>query len=216
MNVIPQDSPEWATARLGCATASRIADLTARTKTGWGASRANYMAELIAERLTGEPSPSYISPAMQWGTNHEEDAIAAYELRTDCDALPGGFVLHPTIGHAGASPDRFVGDDGLLETKCPLTATHIDTLLTKTVDGKYVKQMQWQMACTGRRWCDFISFDPRMPERMSLFIKRIKRDDDMIRDLEKEVIDFLKELDAKVNSLRALYDGTPANLLAAG
>src|SRR5690606_6597640 len=143
-------------ARLGRVTASRIADVTAATRNGWGASRANYKAELVAERLTGQPAQRFISGAMQHGIDTEPDAILAYEFFTDQTVEPVGFVDHPTIAMSGASPDGLIGDDGLVEVKCPNTATHLDTLLGGAIPDKYLKQMQWQMACTGRQWCDFV------------------------------------------------------------
>lgn len=210
MNEIIQGSPEWFSVRLGRVTASRVADVVAKTKTGWGASRANYMAELIAERLTGEANPSFSSAAMQWGSISEPMARAAYEFRTDATVETIGFVAHPSILMSGASPDGLVGSDGLVEIKCPNTATHIDTLMGDTIDGKYQTQMQWQMACTGRQWCDFVSFDPRMPESMRLFIQRVKRDDVRIAELENSVCDFLVEVDSKVQNLRRQYEMSEA------
>lgn len=206
MNEIVQGSPEWFAIRLGKATASRIADATARTKTGWGASRANYMAELIAERLTGVPAASFTNAAMQWGTDQEPEARSNYEFMTDSEVVPIGFVVHPSIAMAGASPDGLVGDMGLVEFKCPNTATHLDTLLGDSMDGKYIKQVQWQMACTGRQWCDFVSYDPRLPASMRLFIQRVPRDNAMIATLEKDVREFLAELDAKLAALRERYE----------
>lgn len=206
MSEIVQGSPEWFAARLGRVTASRVADVIAKTKTGWGASRANYMAELVAERLTGERAPSFSNAAMQWGTDQEPNARAAYELRFDVDVAQVGFVSHPALEMAGASPDGLVGDVGLVEFKCPNTATHIDTLLGEPIASKYVAQMQWQMACTGRQWCDFVSFDPRLPESMTLFVQRIHRDAKFIGDLERSIAEFLGEVDAKVSELRARYE----------
>lgn len=207
MDQIIQGTPEWLAARVGKVTASRVADVTARTKTGWGASRANYMAELVAERLTGAHAERFTNAAMQWGTDKEPDARAAYVFMRDLDVIEVGFVDHPTIEQSGASPDGLVGADGLVEIKCPNTATHIETLLSQSVPEKYVTQMQWQMACTGRAWCDFVSFDPRMPEgRLRMFVQRVERDDSLIATLEGDVASFLAELDAKVASLRALYD----------
>lgn len=211
MNEIIQGSPEWFAVRLGKVTASRIADLTARTKTGYSTSRANYMADLIAERLTGVPAESYKSPAMQWGTDNEADARSNYEFMTDAEVVPVAFVDHPTIPMAGASPDGFVGDAGLVEFKCPLTATHIETLRGGSIDGKYIKQVQWQMACRPERlWCDWVSFDPRLPASMRLFIQRVPRDNAMIAALEKEVIEFLAELAITLADLRARYEAKAA------
>jgi len=199
-----QGSPEWLQARCGLVTASRVADLVAKTKTGYGASRANYMAELIAERLTGVPAPSYTNAAMEWGTLNEQGARAAYEFFTDASVVEVGFVKHPAIQMAGASPDGLVGEDGLLEIKAPNTATHIDTLLGGNVPAKYQTQMLWQMACTGRAWCDFVSYDPRLPANMRVFVKRLDRDDAEIERLETEVRAFIQELDDKLAALAAL------------
>lgn len=195
----------WLKARLGRATASRVADIIAKTKTGWGASRANYAAQLVAERLTGEAQESYTNAAMKLGTEMEPEARAAYEFRTNEDVAQVGFVNHPRILMSGASPDGLVAADGLLEIKCPNTATHIDTLLGQSVPGKYVTQMQWQMACTGRQWTDFVSYDPRMPESMRFFVRRLARDNAAIANLEKLVCDFLAEVESTVIELRAVY-----------
>jgi putative phage-type endonuclease len=206
MTDIIQGSPEWFAARSGKVTASRIADVVAKTKSGDAASRAKYMGQLIAERLTGEVAPSFVTAEMQWGTDQEPNARAAYEFRTDAAVEVVGFVDHPTIANSGASPDGYVGADGLIEIKCPNTSTHIDMLLGRAVPSKYVNQMQWQMACTGRKWCDFVSFDPRMPETMSLFVFRVHRDDKAIADLEAEISGFLAEVDRKVGELKAQYE----------
>jgi len=205
MTEIVQGSPEWHALRIGKVTASRVSDVIAKTKTGWGASRANYMAELIAERLTGEPAEKFTNAAMAWGTEKEPDARAAYEFFRDAQVSEIAFVDHPVIGMTGASPDGLVGDHGLVEIKCPNTATHLDTLLTQAIPSKYVTQMLWQMACTGRQWCDFVSYDPRLPETMSLFVKRVDRDDREIADLEAKVAEFLGELDRKLAQLNAIY-----------
>jgi hypothetical protein len=192
-------------ARLGNLTASRMADATAKTKTGWGASRANLMAQLVCERLTGVPMESYSNTAMQWGVEHEAEAIAAYEWAFDVTVSPIGYRPHPVIGHSGATPDGAVdGTRGLIEVKCPQSATHIETLLTKTIDGKYIKQIQWQLACTGSEWVDFSTFDPRMPEPLQLWTFRVVRDDKMIAELEKDARQFLAELDEKVDALRKI------------
>lgn len=199
---IIQGSAEWHAARLGKATASRISDIIAKTKSGWGASRKNYLAELVAERLTGVPAEGFQNAAMKWGTDTEPQARAAYEFFTDNAVVEVGFVDHPSIPMSGASPDGLVGDTGLVEIKCPTTATHIDTLLNKAIPDKYMVQMQWQMACTGRAWCDWVSFDPRMPEDLRLFVRRIEADTDRIRELEMAVTTFLTELDNTVEALR--------------
>ena len=197
-----QRTDEWFSARCGKATGSRIADAVARTKSGWGASRANYMAQLIAERLTGKVADSYTSGAMQWGIETEPQAIEAYEALTLSVVEPVGFVDHHCIDMAGASPDGLVGDDGLVEIKCPNTATHIDALLGCAIPAKYLTQMQWQMACTKRHWCDYVSFDPRMPPNLQIRIERVERDNHRIAELEQMVIGFLDEVASKVEALR--------------
>ena len=199
-----QHSEEWHAARLGKATASRISDIVARTQSGWGAGRKNYEAELIAERLTGEAAEHFHNATMQRGSDTEEQARAAYEFETDAEMVQVGFVDHPTIKMSGASPDRLVGDDGMIEVKCPHTATHLSTLLGAPIPKKYMIQMQWQMACTGRAWCDFVSFDPRLPAKHQLFVKRVERDAEMIADLQREVRVFLTGVEAKIAKLEEL------------
>ena len=199
-----QRSEEWFKARLGKVTASRVADVIAKTKTGYSASRENYMAQLVVERMTNTQAESFTNAAMQWGTDQEPFARAAYEVQQNVLVDETGLVDHPTIEMAGASPDGLVGEDGLVEIKCPNTATHIDTLLTQTVPGKYITQMQFQMACTGRQWCDFVSFDPRMPAKAQLFVKRVQRDDGFIKEMEQEITKFLAEVTAKVEQLNKL------------
>ena len=205
--MMEQRTDEWFAARLGRVTASRVADVIAKTKTGYSTSRANYMAELICERLTGVRGGFYQNAAMLWGTSTEPQARAAYETRSGCLVEEVGFVPHSSITMTGASPDGLVDEDGLVEIKCPITATHLDTLLTETVPGRYITQMQWQMACTGREWCDFISFDPRLPENMQLFIKRVVRDKEMIDTLEMEVFNFIEEMETKLDKLTEKYSG---------
>lgn len=204
--MIEQGTPEWHAQRLGRVTASRVADVIARTKTGWGASRANYMAELLVERLTGKATEGYTNAAMQWGIDQEPAARETYEFLHSCSVEQAAFVEHPNIGMTGASPDGYVGADGLVEFKCPNSATHSETLLGGTIPQKYVVQIQWQMACTGRKWCDWVSFDPRFPASMRMFVQRIARNDKMISELEGDVIAFLVELNDKESALRTKYE----------
>ena len=199
-----QGSPEWHQARLGKVTASRISDVAAKIKTGWGASRAKYMGELIAESLTHEPTPSFVNAAMQHGTDTEPQAAAAYSFYTDAELELVGFVDHPKIDQAGCSPARLIGKDGLVEINCPQTSTHIDTLLSGSIPKKYIDQMQWQLACTKRKWCDFVSFDPRMPPETQLFIQRVERDKERITELEGMVVEFLTEMNEKIDRLTKL------------
>lgn len=203
--MIAQGSPEWHAMRCGKVTASRIADMMAKTKTGWGASRANYKAQLVAERLTGIVADGYSNAAMEWGKATEAEAVDAYAFLTGVEVQPIDFVPHPVISMSGASPDRLVGEFGLAEIKCPNTATHIETLLGGTVPGKYALQMQWQMACTDRLWCDFVSYDPRMPSDMRLFVKRLERDAVKIDEITDAVTTFLAEIDETVATLTSLY-----------
>jgi putative phage-type endonuclease len=205
-----QGTPEWSTARAGRVTASRIADLMAKTKTGWGAGRANYMAELVAERLTGTVAEGFTNAAMKHGTETEPQARAAYQFFADAEVAEVGFVLHPTFDDSGCSPDGLVGTDGMVEIKCPNTATHIETLLGASIPDKYIKQMQWQMKCCERSWCDFVSFDPRMPTRMQLFVQRVTRDDVMLADMERHVVEFLAEVLAKEGALKIRYGAKAA------
>lgn len=200
-----QNSAEWLAARCGSLGASSIADMVAKTRTGWGASRFNLAARIVCERLTGTPQESYTNAAMQWGHDTEPQARAMYEFMRDVAVQQVGLVLHPSISKSHASPDGLVGDDGLIEIKCPNTATHIETLLSEDVEGKYVKQMQWQMACCGRAWCDFVSFDPRLPAEMQMFVQRVRRDDEFIAELEREARLFLAEIDKTIATLSDKY-----------
>lgn len=211
MEEIVQGTAEWHALRLGKVTASRVADVIAKTKTGPSASRAKYAGELIAERLTGTPAERFTNAAMAWGTEQEPAARKTYEFYRDTDVEQVAFVLHPTIGDSGASPDGLVDVDGLVEIKCPETHTHIETLLGQAVPAKYVTQMQWQMACTGRAWCDFVSYDPRLPEPMRFFCKRVMREDALIAELEREVVVFLNEVRGTVAQLQRIYDPQPAD-----
>ena len=199
-----QRTEEWHLLRVGKVTASRVADIIAKTKTGYSTSRENYLAQLVCERMTGKPAESYSNSAMQWGTDQEPFARAAYEAAKDVLVDELGFATHPTISMAGASPDGLVGEFGLVEIKCPNTATHIQTLLDQKVPEKYNVQMQWQMACTGRQWCDFASFDPRMEEGLQLFIKRVEYHPLYVAELEKEVINFLMDVEDKIQKLNKL------------
>lgn len=205
-SVIEQGSPEWHQLRAGKATASRIADILRKGRNGSvSASRERYLGELVAERLTGVVQQGFKSADMEWGNATEEDARNAYAFFHSATLHPVAFVDHPTLAMSGASPDRLVGDDGLLEIKCPATHTHIATLRGEKIDADYQTQMQWQMACTGRAWCDFASYDPRMPQEMRLHVRRVSRDEIRIAELSKEVRAFLSEVDATVAELTKLY-----------
>lgn len=200
-----QRTAEWFASRAGKVTASRVADVMARTQKGWGASRDNYRAQLIAERLSGVCEQGFSNAAMQWGVEQEAAARECYCFTAGVSVCEVGFIEHPTIAWAGASPDGLVGDDGLVEIKAPNTATHIATLTDAPIADKYVKQMQFQMACTGRAWCDFVSYDPRLPVEMQLHVARVMRDDAEIAEMEAAIVEFLGEVEATVASLTERY-----------
>ena len=202
MSEIIQGSPEWLEQRRGWVTASRLVDVMAKGK---GITRSNYMAELVVQRLTGVFPESYTSPDMQWGIDNEAGAAAAYAFLTDREVTEVGFVPHPTIAKTGASPDRRVDDDGLIEIKCPKTNTHIQTLLGGKIDRRYILQMQWQMECDQRQWCDVVSFDPRLPPEMQLHVQRVERDETLIAEITTEVVQFLADLDTLIEQLREQY-----------
>ncbi len=200
-----QRSDDWFANRAGKVTASAIYKVMAKTKTGYGADRANYHAQLVAERLTGRSADSFSNAAMQWGVDTEAAARLAYAELIGEGIPEIGFVDHPVIAMSGASPDGLVGFDGLVEIKCPNTATHIATLTGSNIDRKYLLQMQWQMACTERQWCDFASFDPRLPPEMQLHVRRVERDDALLAEIEGEVLPFLAEVAATVEQLSNDY-----------
>ncbi|MDE1828231.1 MAG: YqaJ viral recombinase family protein [Candidatus Micrarchaeota archaeon] len=201
---VSQRSDEWFKLRCGSLGASQIADALARTKSGYGASRYNVMAQLIAERMTGMAQEGYTNAAMQRGIEVEPEARDAYAFLRGVEVSECGMFTHPEIPGTHASPDGLIAEDGLLELKCPNTATHIETLLSGKVPGKYYQQIMWQLACSGRKWCDFVSYDNRMPGNLMLFVQRIERDDDAISELETGVRDFLVEMQRKIEQLEAL------------
>lgn len=193
-----QGTAEWFADRLGKVTASRIADVMMKTTT---AGFQNYQAQLVCERLTGEPTEAFTSAAMQHGTDTEPQARAMYELMSGNDVEEVGFIPHPTLGMSGASPDGTVGSDGLVEIKCPQPATHIKTLMGKSIDRKYLLQMQWQMVCTGRIWCDFVSFCPSLPPDLQLFVKRVDLDAELAEEITEAVTRFLASVDQTTATL---------------
>lgn len=199
---IQQGSEEWLKARCGSLGASRLHEALARTKSGMAASRKNIIIELAVEQLTGQPTPSFVSGPMEWGTKQEANARAAYSFLRDVEVTEVGLCRHGWIDGTHASPDGLVGNDGLIEIKCPNSATHAEYLLTKEIPQKYIYQMQWQMECTGRDWCDFVSYDPRMPMELQVYICRYPRDHETINRLKKEVVDFLHEVEMMVARLR--------------
>ena len=191
-----QGSPEWHAARLGSATASRAFDITAKTRTGYSAARSKYAVELSVERMTQQPIEQFVSKDMHWGNDWEPTARKRYSDVAGATVKECGMIPHPTIKNSGASPDGLVGRVGLLEIKCPRTTTMVDTVLSGEIPQRYQAQINWQLACTARKWCDFVMFDPRLPEHSQIWIKRHHRDDQVISQLEDEVAGFLVEVEA--------------------
>ena len=204
-----QGSNEWIKIRCGKVTASRVADVMARTKTGYSASRDAYMTQLVLEVVTGQKADSFSNSAMEWGTAQEPYAISAYQARESVLVEEVGFVPHPTIERAGASPDGLVGLFGGIEVKCPNSNTMMETILTGNVPNKYFIQMQMQMACTGREWCDYVVFDPRFPPKAQLFVKRVNRDDKFVLEMEIEIKKFLSEMMEKVTQFTNYIESQP-------
>ena len=199
---VEQGSPEWFQMRLGKVTASRVADILAKTKTGPSASRQNYLIELALQRTTGIIQESYSNSAMEWGTQTEPQARVAYEVRTSNFVDQVAFIEHPSIDWFGCSPDGLVSDRGLVEIKCPNSTTHWEYFKYNRPPTKYVIQMQAQLAVTGRDWCDFVSFDPRMPDRSQLLVVRVDRDEAFIAEMEAEIKQFLSEVEVEVNLMK--------------
>ncbi|ELE7184288.1 YqaJ viral recombinase family protein [Salmonella enterica] len=200
--MMEQRSPEWFAARCGKVTASRLYDVMARTKSGYAASRQNYMAELICQRLTGKPEEEFTNAAMMRGTELEPVAREMYALN-EFDAVISevGLIDHPAIAGFAASPDGLVNDDGLIEIKCPNTWTHLQTLKTGVPKRQYLLQMHAQMMCTGRKWCDFVSFDDRLPPELAYFKTRINFDEVLAEEIEQEVVKFLTELETEIQNI---------------
>lgn len=203
-----QRTEEWLAARLGKVTASRVKDVMAK---GRGkepsATRKNYMMELLCERLTGSRAEGFSSSAMLRGPELEPVARSAYEIAKGVMVDEVGLILHPSIDGFGASPDGLVGSDGLIEIKCPYTATHVGTLQSGRHDSQYDWQMIAQMACTGRDWCDFVSFDDRLPEPLQYVCFRFDRDESRINEMEAEIRAFLEELAELERDMRSRMNG---------
>ncbi len=194
-----QGSVEWKMARVGKVTASRIADVMAKVKVGEAAAREDYRAQLVAEILTGEPADDgYVSKDMQFGVEQEPFARAAYEVSRGAFIDQVGIVDHPTIERFAASPDGLIDDDGLVEIKCPKIKTHLKYLISGKVPGDYFYQMQGQLSCTGRKWCDWVSFRPELPEHLRLLVIRVARDDTKIKEIEEEIVKFNTSVDKLV------------------
>ncbi len=201
-----QGDENWFQNRMGKATASRFKDIMATLKSGGiSASRRNYAAQLVVERMTETVAESYKNTAMQWGTDNEDEARIRYEEKTSTLVEQVDFINHPTL-KAGASPDGLVDDLGGCEIKCPYqTAVHIETL-RKGAPKEHMAQIQGSMWIAEREWWDFVSFDPRMPEGLDLYVKRIYRDEKYIENLNLEVSEFLLEVEATINELEGMVE----------
>ena len=204
---IKQGTEEWHQIRLGKVTASRVSDVMSKIKSGESAGRKNYKMDLVVERLTNTPTSSFTNAAMAWGTETEPLARMAYEVHSGNFVETVAFIQHPSIEWFGCSPDGLIGSEGNLEIKCPNTSTHIDYLLAGVPPAKYVPQMQTQMACTGRLWTDFVSYDPRLPPELQLFVVRLDRDEAYIQQIEEEVKQFLDEVKQIYSQLKARNNG---------
>jgi putative phage-type endonuclease len=195
-----QGTDAWLAERAGQVTASMMSNvMMAKTTAGYQ----NYMAQLICERLTGQPVETFKSAAMDHGNETEPQARAYYELESGNDVVESGFIPHPTLANSGASPDGLIGDLGLVEIKCPQPPKHIKNLMGGKVDRAYMLQMQWQMACTDREWCDFVSFNPSFPSNLQLHIQRVEYDAETVEQITASVTTFLAETDDKLRTLRA-------------
>jgi putative phage-type endonuclease len=200
--MIEQGSVEWHLQRLGKVTASRVADVLSKGKSGESASRKNYRTELVVQRLTGVPGESFTNAAMEWGTTTEPLARIAYEAEMGVFVNQVAFVEHPTIANFGCSPDGVIDNDLIVEFKCPNSSTHIEYLTDDKPPAKYIPQMQCQMAVMGAKWCDFASFDPRLPSDLQLFVVRLERDEEYIKAMEAEVQKFLSEVEEMFTKLK--------------
>ena len=198
--MMDQGTPEWLAERAGKVTASALSNvMMAKTTAGYQ----NYMAQLICERLTGQPVETFKSAAMEHGNETEPQARAMYDLETGNEVTECGFIPHPSLAQSGASPDGLIGSDGLMEIKCPQPAKHIKNLMGGSIDKAYALQMQWQMECTGRDWCDFVSFNPSFPDHLQLHVQRVVRDAEAVEEIKAAVTAFLADLDAKLRALEA-------------
>ena len=190
---ILQRSEGWHADRCGKVTASRIKDVDAKPIKGKAHNALTLT--ILTERLTGVQEETKTNSLMQWGIDQEPYAIAAYENETGNFVVGTGLIDHPAIKMSGASPDGLVDKLGQLEVKCPISQTHLNTILTQEVPAEYVPQITWQLACTRREWCDFVSYDPRLPEHLQLVIIRVFTKDLDIAGIEQSVINFNRKLD---------------------
>jgi putative phage-type endonuclease len=195
MEGVSQNTPEWIVARIGCATASRVKDvMDFGAKGKESAKRRNYRMEVVQELLTGRAADHFVTPAMEFGLENEDLAVEAYGMKIGVELEPGGFWVHDRISRFAASPDRLLGDDGLLEVKVPTVATHLEYIIAGVIPEDYVPQMLAQMSCTGRKYCDFVSYRPDLPKFLQLFVRRLPRDEEKVAEVESAVEKFLGEV----------------------
>ncbi len=202
-----QRTAEWFQARLGKVTASNVYNVLSKTAKGLPTSKyEDYKTKLMTERLIEEISQSYTTPAMQWGIAYEENALREYEFIYDAEVTRCGFIPHPKMKMAGASPDGLIGEDGLIEVKCPQSTTHLRFFMYDEIKPEYIAQMQFQMACTGRKWCDFISYNPNFVGKstgLRMKVKRVLRDEKHIEEINKAVEIFLGEIEQEMQKILA-------------
>lgn len=204
---LSQNSVEWLMARRGRITASRCGDVIGKSEKTkkYYAERQNYLWELVVEHITGRSAERYVTPAMEWGIEQQPFAEAAYEMREGASIDSVGLIIHPEMEYFACSPDGLLGDDGLIEIKCPTTRVHLEYMKGGTVPEQYIPQMNAEMACMPEReYCDFVSFDPRVPFGMQLFVRRHYRDRERIAELEQEVKKFQAELAYELMELSAV------------
>jgi putative phage-type endonuclease len=199
-----QGSAEWLQARCGALTGSRIYEACAKKKNGeYYSSRADLLTEKLIERLTGQAAQHFVSDAMQWGTMYEGEARAVYETQKGTLVTECAYFPHPSIAHSGASPDGLIGEDGVIEIKCPTTKTHLDIILSGAIPEMHTYQMAWEAECSQRKWVDFVSYDPRLPGNLSFFCARYTPEPAFLETLRDEVKKFLAELDELEARVRA-------------
>lgn len=202
--MIPEGTIDWLKARVGLLTGSRMADAMSVLKSGdFSAKRKTLLRQILQERLTGFAVDHYVTPAMQWGLDHEQEAKDEYEAASGNLIQKAGFALHPMIEFFGATPDGLIDHDGCLEAKCPTTDTHLEYFLAGKIPAEYKPQMVCEMLCHRRQWCDFVSFDPRLPKRQRLFIRRYQPTPQEFAEVESAAIKFLADVEKMWEALHS-------------
>ena len=202
-----QGTPEWRQARCGKITSSCFGKVMTRGRgkdAAWGQTAFTYMMDVLGERLSGNPGDEISSKYLEWGHIHEPTARALYTWRIGQPVTLTGFVPHPEMDGVGGSPDGLVGDDGVMEIKCPYTVrTHLETIYENEINDKdYQWQVQGNLWVTGRKWLDFVSFQPSVPEELQLHVIRVTRDEDMIEELDERVRRFGDMLSSRLKKIQ--------------